>query len=151
MAATGRPALVPKSRMGREVISFATIGVLSTAAYATLFLALRPAAGPFVANALALAITAVGNTAANRRITFGVRGRRSMLRDQLGGIVALALALLITTGAAALLSLLVPSADRWLELAVLLAANATATLTRFLVLRTWITGWNDAAQAWGQS
>lgn len=151
MTVIGRPDARPRARIGRELISFVAIGLLSTAAYATLFLALRPVLGPLTANALALAITAVGNTAANRRLTFGVRAGRSMLRDQLGGAVALAVALVITTGAAILLSTLEPNANRWLELAVLLAANAAATLTRFLVLRTWITGWGDPVHAWSQS
>ena len=57
------------------VARFMGIGVLSTLAYAVLFLALRPLIGAAGANATALAITAIGNTAANRRLTFGIRGR----------------------------------------------------------------------------
>src|SRR4030095_5647007 len=47
------------------------IGVLSTIAYALLYLGLVPVLGALGANAAALAITAVANTAANRRLTFG--------------------------------------------------------------------------------
>ena len=140
-----------RTGIGRELASFLVIGVVSTASYAALFLVLRPTLGPLAANALALAITAIGNTAANRRLTFGVRGWRSMLRDQLGGAVALGAALSITTTAAIGLSFVVPGANRWLELAVLLAANLAATLTRFLVLRTWITGSAAPARSWSQS
>ena len=57
------------------VARFMGIGVLSTLAYALLFLLLRGPLGAGGANALALALTAVANTAANRRLTFGVRGR----------------------------------------------------------------------------
>ena len=48
---------------------------MSTIAYALLFLAFSGALGAAAANALALAVTAIGNTAANRRLTFGLRGR----------------------------------------------------------------------------
>src|SRR5919198_3730625 len=61
------------------VARFLGIGVLSTLAYALLFLGLRGPLGAAGANALALAVTAVGNTAANRALTFGVRGRAGLL------------------------------------------------------------------------
>ncbi len=132
---TVRPAGV-----GREVVSFAAIGVASTAAYAVLYLALRQVVDPVAANALALVITAVGNTAANRRLTFGVRDGRasSMLRDQLGGLLALVVALAITTNAVQVLGLVAPTAPRLLELVVLVIANLVATVARFLLLRAWI-------------
>jgi putative flippase GtrA len=126
--------------LGREVIVFGAIGVVSTAAYAVLYLALRTVVGPIAANGLALVVTAVGNTAANRRFTFGVRDGRSMARDQVGGMVALAVALAITTTAANLLAGLAPHAGRLVELAVLVAANALATVARFVLLRGWIAG-----------
>ncbi len=59
------------------VARFMAIGVLCTLAYALLYVALHPLLGAAGANAAALALTAVGNTAANRRVTFGVpRARR---------------------------------------------------------------------------
>ncbi len=129
-----------RAGIGRELVTFGAIGVVSTATYAVLYLVLRSSTGPVAANALALLITAVGNTAANRRLTFGVRGRRSMLRHQLGGLLAFAVALAITTSAAAALAALAPHAGRLIELAVLVVANAAATVTRFLLLRVWIAG-----------
>jgi putative flippase GtrA len=137
-AAAVRRAL--RAGLGREVLTFGAIGVASTAAYAVIYLLLREAVAPTVANGTALLITAIGNTAANRRLTFGVRDRRSMVRDQVGGLVALVIALAITTTAAGLLGLLAPAAGRLLELTVLVAANALATVARFLLLRTWIAG-----------
>ena len=125
--------------LGRELIAFAAIGAVSTAAYAFLYLLLRTASGPTAANALALALTALGNTAANRRLTFGVRDGRSMVRDQVGGLIALAIALAITTASVSLLSALAPQAGRLTELAVLVVANALATVARFFLLRSWIT------------
>jgi hypothetical protein len=57
----------------RQIASFATIGVLSTIAYVLLYAAFRAVLGRTVSNALALVITSVANTGANRRLTFGVR------------------------------------------------------------------------------
>jgi CobQ-like glutamine amidotransferase family enzyme len=55
-----------------------------------LFVLLRGPLGAGGANAAALAVTAIGNTAANRRLTFGVRGRAHLLRDHLRGAVVFA-------------------------------------------------------------
>jgi putative flippase GtrA len=129
-----------RAGLGREVVSFAAIGIASTAAYAVIYLVLRTTVGATAANTGALVITAIGNTAANRRLTFGVRDRGSMLRDQAGGLVALGVALAITTAAVQVLGALVPDAGRLVELAVLVVANALATVARFVLLRTWIAG-----------
>src|SRR3954454_25313174 len=56
------------------VARFMAIGVLSTLAYALIYLVAHPLLGAVAANVVALALTAAGNTAANRRFTFGVRG-----------------------------------------------------------------------------
>jgi len=122
-----------------QVLRFAVIGVISTLAYAGLYLLLRNALSAQLANALALVITALGNTAANRRLTFGVRGRDSLLLDHLAGLLAFGVALLITSAAIAALQLLLPDPDRLMELAVLIAASALATTSRFVLLRAWIT------------
>ncbi len=124
----------------RQVASFAGIGIVSTAAYVVLYAGLRLALGPAESNALALIVTAIGNTAANRRLTFAVRDRAGALRDQVGGLVALGVALAITTAAVGLLGVLAPGAGRAVELAVLVAANVLATACRFLLLRRWIAG-----------
>jgi hypothetical protein len=68
-----------------HIVRFAAIGVVSTLAYALLYVALRGPVGPALANALALALTAVANTQANRRFTFGVRGRDRLIRQQAAG------------------------------------------------------------------
>src|SRR5215217_2865880 len=62
-------------RLGLQVAMFLAVGVLSTLAYAALYLGLRQLTGAIEANLLALLVTAVANTAANRRFSFGVRGR----------------------------------------------------------------------------
>src|SRR5262249_24883055 len=53
------------------VARFMAVGLASTLAYAFLYLLMQPAIGALTANILALAVTAVANTAANRRFTFG--------------------------------------------------------------------------------
>ena len=73
-----------------QVGTFVAIGVVSTAACLVLYGGLRGVLSVIGANALALFMTAIGNTAANRRQTFRVRGRRSMLHDQVAGMGAFA-------------------------------------------------------------
>lgn len=118
-----------------QLLPFAAIGVFSTLAYVAIYAILRawlPAAG---ANAVALIVTAVGNTAANRRITFDVRGGDGMVRDQLVGLLAFGIALVITTVSVELLHATAPDAGRLAEIAVLVIANVAATAMRFLILR----------------
>lgn len=136
-----------RSRGPHRVVRFAAIGVLSTVAYAGLLWALRSFLALPVANGVALLATAVANTAANRRFTFGVRGRPGVWRDHLAGLVAFAVALLITEGASVVLDLAVPRPARALEVTVLTAASASATLVRYLLLRRWFRGDQPRARA----
>jgi putative flippase GtrA len=122
----------------RQLVRFASVGVLSTLAYIVLFLSLHSPLGAQGANAAALLITAIGNTALNRRFTFGVRGRRRVARHQAQGLIVFALALAMTSGTLALLHATNDDPGRHLELAVTVAANAAATLLRFLLLRRWV-------------
>ncbi len=127
-----------ESRFAGQVARFLVVGVLSTAAYGLLYLILRsqlPAQG---ANALALLLTAVGNTAANRRFTFAIRGTAHRLRHQLQGLAVFALALALTASSLALLHAVVAHPSRELELAVLIVANLVATILRFVLLRSWV-------------
>ena len=120
------------------VARFLAVGVVSTLAYALLFLLLRGPVGPAPANGLALLLTAVGNTAANRRLTFGVRGPTDLIRHHIRGAVVFILTLALTTGALAVLHGLDEAPARWLELTVLVAASLVATVTRYVALRTWV-------------
>ncbi len=69
-----------------------------------------------------------------------MRDRVGAMRDQVGGFIALGVALAITTVAVAVLGAVAPGAGRPIELAVLVAANVLATICRFLLLRRWIAG-----------
>src|SRR5213595_3700455 len=59
-----------RSGFAGQVARFGAIGVASTIAYTLLYLALRHVLAAQAANAIALLVTAIGNTAANRRLTF---------------------------------------------------------------------------------
>jgi putative flippase GtrA len=131
------PKARPRSLLA-QLSRFVVVGVLSTLAYAALYLLLRQGVDAQVANVLALLTTAVLNTAANRRLTFGIRGRDDALRHQGQGLVVFALAWGLTAGSLALLHAVAPVAPHGVELAVLVAANLTATVLRFVLLRRWV-------------
>jgi putative flippase GtrA len=128
------------ARLGGELSRFALVGVGSTILYLLLFVALRGAVAPLAANAAALAISAVANTAANRRFTFGRRGREGLVTHHFQGLVVFGFCLGLTTLALAALGRLAPGASQGVEVAVLIAANAAATLLRYWLLRLWVFG-----------
>src|SRR4051812_35165299 len=86
-----------------RVARFACVGLASTLAYALLYVALRGALGAGGANAPARALTAVANTAANRRLPFGMRGRAGLARQHALGALVYAITLGLTGGALAVL------------------------------------------------
>jgi putative flippase GtrA len=132
-----RRAAAPGSLL-RQVVRFATVGVLSTAAYLVLFLMLHGVVGAQLANLLALLLTAIGNTAANRRFTFGVRGTGAVARHHVEGLIVFAIALAITSGSLAGLHAVTDRPDQLLETSVLVIANLVATVARFVLLRGWV-------------
>ncbi|WP_326549296.1 bifunctional glycosyltransferase family 2/GtrA family protein [Micromonospora sp. NBC_01813] len=123
-----------------QIVRFAAVGVASTLAYVVIFALLRTVTGAQAANLLALLITAIGNTAANRRLTFGITGRQGAARHQAQGLSVFALGLAITSGSLAVLAEVAPKSGHLVELTVLILANLTATLIRFLLMRTWVFG-----------
>ncbi|GAA3955816.1 bifunctional glycosyltransferase family 2/GtrA family protein [Actinomadura viridis] len=134
----GRPRPELPAGMARQLSGFAIVGIFSTLAQLVLFVLLRLVMGPLWANALSLVITTVGNTAANRRFTFGVTGPERAFRQHLEGGLAFLLGLGLSTGGLALLHAVTPGASRAVEAAALVSANAVATLVRFLLMRAWI-------------
>jgi putative flippase GtrA len=126
---------LPNRELTRQLVSFGAIGAVSTLAYVALYTLMREAAPAAVANAVALLITALANTAANRRLTFAARGSDGLARDHAAGLLGLAVALAITSVSLAVLPIVDPRHGGRSEIAILVAANAVATLVRFLVLR----------------
>jgi putative flippase GtrA len=133
----GRPG-TDRGHAGNPLLRFALIGVASTVAYVAIYALLRTGLSAQVANALALLITAVANTAVNRRLTFAIRGRADALRHQIQGLALFALALALSAGALALLHRAVADPPGILELIVLLGSSAAAALMRYLLLRNWV-------------
>ncbi|NUO59410.1 MAG: bifunctional glycosyltransferase family 2/GtrA family protein [Hamadaea sp.] len=121
-----------------QLIRFGGVGVASTLAYLLLYAAFASALGAQGANLLALLITAVANTAANRRLTFGVRGSADALRHQAQGLLIFGLGLVLTSGSLALLHAVTGTPARPAEMVVLIGANLLATLLRFVLLRAWV-------------
>jgi putative flippase GtrA len=132
----GRPPL--SAGLVAQVIRFAGIGAISTLVYVALFLALRGSFGGQVANLIALLVTAVGNTWANRRLTFGVKGAPTALKHQGQGLVVFGIGLALTSGALALLHAATERPAAWLEIGALVVANLAATAVRFALLRSWV-------------
>jgi putative flippase GtrA len=117
---------------------FVGIGIASTVAYALLFVGLAGAVGSAGASAIALALTAVANTAANRRLTFGIRVRERIVRHHAAGLVVFLIALALTNGALAMLHGVDARAPHPLQTAVLVVATLAATVTRYVALATWV-------------
>jgi putative flippase GtrA len=120
-----------------QIASFAVVGIASTIAYVLLYLLLRGVMSAQAANVASLLATAVANTAANRRLTFGISGRRHATRHQVKGLIAFGIGLVLTSAA---LAGLPAHASRGLEVSVLVAANLVATVIRFVLYRTWVFG-----------
>jgi putative flippase GtrA len=126
-----------RGRLGMQVSVFLVIGVLSTVAYALLYLGLRSTMTPGWANFTALLATALVNTAANRRFTFGVRGPRDAVRHHAQGLAIFAAGLGATSGSLALLHA-TGSSSRVLEVSVLTVANLAVTVLRFAAMKLWV-------------
>lgn len=121
-----------------QVVRFGVVGGVSTVAFALLYLLLQQVMHEQLANFIALLVTAIANTWANRRFTFGVRGRRGVVRHQFQGLVVFAVAWGITSGSLAALHALHSNPSPHLELAVLTVANLSSTVVRFVLLRLWV-------------
>jgi len=127
-----------RGQLASQLARFVAVGVASTVAYVLLYLLLRGAVAAQAANGLSLLITAIANTAANRRLTFGIRGRAHAARHQLRGLIAFGIGLAVTSGALAALHAITARPSRTAEVIVLVAANLVATVIRFALYRSWV-------------
>ncbi|WP_406637126.1 glycosyltransferase [Pseudarthrobacter quantipunctorum] len=139
-AELGRRPIVPQSRPSffGQVIRFGMVGGVSTVAFALLFLLFQGPLGAQQANFFALLLTAIGNTAANRRFTFGINGPERLFTQQFQGLVVFALAWSITSSSLLALHAIAPNSSSTMELVTLTGANVLATLMRFVLLRVWV-------------
>lgn len=122
----------------RQLLRFTGVGIICTASSLALYALLRPMAGPQLANAIALIVTSLMNTALNRRLTFKITGNRKRLQDHLNGLIVIAVALLITGGSLGVLHAFRPEATVTEELWTTTLSGFLATAVRFTLLRHWI-------------
>jgi len=134
----GRAGAGAGGGLRRQAVVFAALGAVSTAAYLALYLLLRSVAPAQLANVVSLLATAMANTAANRRFTFGLRGRSGAGRHQARGLAAFGAGWALTAAALAGLHAAVPAPGRSLEAAVLVAASLAAAVVRFALYRGWV-------------
>ncbi|MDQ6696017.1 MAG: glycosyltransferase, partial [Actinomycetota bacterium] len=132
-ALPGRDARTPES-LGGQLVRFGSIGVVSTIVFAVLFALLVGPLGPLGADIVALGSCALANTAANRRVTFALRGPTDRARHYGAGLVLAGLPLLLTLMALGLLEAAGVTSIPVL-LAVTTVLNGAASLGRFVVLR----------------
>src|SRR5215471_9353979 len=135
-ARTGRAS--GPAALARQVARFVVVGVASTVVYVLLYLLLREVMTAQAANAISLLTTAMANTAVNRRVTFGIRGRLHAARHQLRGLIAFGTGLAVTSGALTALHAVSAQPGRAAEVTVLVAANLAATMVRFMLYRSWV-------------
>jgi putative flippase GtrA len=123
--------------LGHQVVRFASVGVVSTVVFGALFALLDGPLGPVGANVVALLVCAFANTAANRRLTFALRGRTGRARHYAAGTALGLLPLVLTLSVLAALAA-VGATSLPVMLVALTLANCTATVARFLLLRHWV-------------
>ncbi|MDQ4502139.1 GtrA family protein [Sinomonas sp. ASV322] len=122
----------------RQLTRFTGVGIVCTVTSLALYALCRPWLGPQLANAVALIATSVMNTALNRRFTFKITERRGLAQDHIHGLVAMGVALLLTSGSLWALLWLNPVAGVAVELWTTTIAGWVATAVRFTLLRHWI-------------
>ena len=132
-----RAAAPARQRLAEQLVRFASIGVVSTIAFAVLFALLVGPIGIVLADVVALAACTLANTAANRRLTFSLSGRSRRVRHHVRALLAALVPFSLNLAALGLVA-----AAGLTGLATLVAAvtvaNAIATLTRFTMLHRWV-------------
>lgn len=133
-----RHRVVLRYPLVRQLLRFTGVGVVCTVTSLALYAFMRPWIGSQPANAAALIMTSLMNTALNRRLTFKITERHRMKRDHLNGLIVIAVALLITGGSLGVLHWVNPDATVADELWTTTLSGFLATAVRFTMLRHWI-------------
>jgi len=120
-----------------QLLRFAGVGVISTLGYLFLFVAWRPLVGALAANAVAMAIATLFNTAVHRELSRTTDGqaRRGRLCAVAGALYVVSIA--FTTAGLLVAQWAAPGAVLP-ELVAITAASLIAAFFRFAVLRAWI-------------
>jgi putative flippase GtrA len=123
--------------LGSQLVRFASIGAVSTVVFGALLVLLWSPLGAYGADVVALVLCSLANTAANRRLTFALRGRASRVRHYVAGLSLAALPLVLNLVTLAALRV-AGVATLTHALVWLTVANALATIVRFVLLRRWV-------------
>ncbi|GAB3568170.1 GtrA family protein [Amycolatopsis endophytica] len=116
---------------------YVVAGVLTTGLQELLFLGARPLTGALIANIVAIALTTVGNTEFQRRVTFaGLPVSRLRLHLQSAGTFAF----YASYGSLVLVSLhlFTPEPSATLQAVTLAMASGLGGILRFALLRWWV-------------
>ncbi|MPZ74614.1 MAG: hypothetical protein GEU74_15575 [Nitriliruptorales bacterium] len=124
--------------VAREVVLFLVIGIANTALFFVVYNILRSFMSPFQANAVAVTVGALLSFYANRRFTFGVRGRERSGRQLVEFSIVFGVTLLMSSGALKILTEIDPTPSRLAENFALLLGSGVAITARFLLLRQWV-------------
>lgn len=137
---TARPDSVGGRRDTRllwQLLCYAVLGAVTTAASLGLYALFRTWLPLLVANLAAMVITTVFNTEANRRLRFlGSRAPTGLVHLQ--GLLVFALYFAFTSGVLLVLHWIVARPSTALELAVLASSSLVGGLARFALLRGWV-------------
>ena len=142
-ASTGDRRRAVPTELGGQLVRFASIGLVSTVVFAVLFAVLRAPLGVVGGDFVALALCAVANTAANRRLTFAQRGPADRRRHWSAALAVSTFPLILNLGALGAAEI-VGSRSLTGLLLWLTGANALATAAPFGTLRKAMTARRQA-------
>jgi hypothetical protein len=120
-----------------ELLRFAGVGAVSSVAYVGMFAILEPSLGSYTANAVAIGLCSLGNTATHRGMAGSVRHGLDRNHRLLTASALLGISLAFTTGALAV-TRATGATSLLPELCAVSIANAGAAVIRFTILRTWV-------------
>ena len=135
--ATAVRDVTPQDVTAEPLLRFAGVGVISTLGHLSLLLGLRPLVGVMGANAVALALCTLLNTAVHRELTRNMHGGSTKARFSVivSGLFLISLALTSTALVAAQAAI---PGSLALALLAVTGANAVASVIRFAILRAWV-------------
>lgn len=129
--------LLRSNAVSARMARFGAIGLVSTLANWILFFVVRSVLSATWATLIALLISTIFNTAAQRRYTFGNGTQKSAYRDHLMSILAFGGAWLLSIWAIDLLHSFHPDANAAAELVVSQICILTGSALRFALLQIW--------------
>ena len=125
-----------------QVLRYAIVGGLGTATNALIYLVLRTCVDAVPANLVALVLSTVASTEANRRFTFGGAAVRHWRNYVQNGGTMLFYAFYSST-VLLIVAALVDTPSPTLEATCVAAASLLGGTCRFLVMRYWVFGTKD--------